>query len=80
MAISLREAFDEVPQKRSGRACLTCVAMSSMSEEDVRTFNELLKGSASSRVIFEACQKAGYSVMTLAALRRHRRGECLGLS
>lgn len=78
--MNLREAFDEIPQRRSGRACLACVAMSTMSDDDARTFNDLLKGNASSRVIFEACQKAGYEVMTLAALRRHRRGECLGLS
>ena len=78
--MNLREAFEEIPQCRSGRPCLACVQLSEMSDEDASTLRELLAGSSSSRVIFEAVQRAGYETLTLSALKRHRRGECIGLT
>jgi len=78
--MNLQEAFDAVPKKRSGRPCLACVSLRDMPDEDRATFIELMGSSASSRVIYEACRAAGYEGMTLSALKRHRRGECLGLT
>ena len=50
-----------------------------MTDDDAATLRELIDGPSSSRVIFEAVQRAGYETLTLSALKRHRRGECLGL-
>lgn len=80
MSLSLREAFESVPSKTGGRACYVCSALADMGEEDGKTLVELLSSSVSTRVIYEACQKAGYKSVTLASLRRHRREECRSVS
>lgn len=77
--MNLREAFDSIPVKRSGRPCLTCVTLSQMSADDASTLRDLLDSDASTRMIFEACRAAGYDSLTLSALKRHRSGVCLGL-
>jgi hypothetical protein len=78
--MSLREAFDSVPQRRGGRPCGTCVALSVMPEDDAETLLELLASEASTAVISEACKRAGYPQLTEGTLKRHRRAECRGLT
>jgi hypothetical protein len=79
-SVSLRDAFEAVPKGKPGQPCRVCVTIGEMEADEVDTLRELLDSSASSRVIFEACQRAGYERVTLASLRRHRRGECLSLT
>jgi hypothetical protein len=78
--VNLREAFESVPVRRSGRSCATCRMLASMSGEDAATLIELLDSHASTAVIAEACKRAGYDLLTDSTLKRHRRGDCRGLS
>ena len=80
MSISLREAFDSVPKRRSGGKCYTCVALETMPVEDAETLRELLDSDATSTVIAQACQKAGYSRLSERSIGRHRKGSCFPLS
>jgi hypothetical protein len=78
--VNLREAFETVPKRRGGKKCATCVAVAGMSLDDAATLVELLDSEASTAVIALACQKAGYESLTDGTLKRHRRGDCLGLT
>jgi hypothetical protein len=77
--MNLREAFESVPKRRGGIRCATCVALSSMGADDAETLRELMASSVSTAVIAESCRRAGYSAVSEGSLKRHRRGDCLGL-
>jgi DNA-binding MurR/RpiR family transcriptional regulator len=79
--MNLREAFDATPRMRSGRRCTACVVIAEMTDDDRDTMSALLNDpSVSVMTIVRACQKAGYSRIGEGTLKRHRRGECVGLS
>jgi hypothetical protein len=78
--VNLREAFEATPKRRSGVRCATCTTLEQMDAEDRDTLIELLKSDASSFVISAACKTAGYPKLTEGTLKRHRRGDCGGLT
>jgi hypothetical protein len=79
--VSLREAFESVPVIRSGRRCTACLTIAEMPADDRATMEELLSNrTVSVMTIVKACQKAGYGKIGEGTLKRHRRGECVGLT
>lgn len=78
--MNLREAFETIPKRRGGKPCVTCVVLRDMPDDDADTFRQLLSSEASSRVIAEACRLAGYSTISEGTVKRHRRGDCVGLT
>jgi hypothetical protein len=78
--MSLKEAFEQTPVLRSGKRCASCRVIAKMPEEDREMMSVLLADpSVSVMTIVRACHRAGYSGISEGSLKRHRRGECVGL-
>lgn len=78
--MSLKEAFDSLPARRSGSSCYTCRAIRDMGADDAATLQGLMAGDVSSSMISEACKRAGFVRVSEGSIKRHRKGGCLGLS
>lgn len=78
--MSLRDAFEKTPRKRGGLRCTACVVIDAMPKDDKETMLELLADpTVSVMTIVKACASAGYDQIHEGTLKRHRRGECVGL-